>query len=243
MKSATLSILLVISLAIPVFAVEPPPKYISPDISLDQEVTRFQAVETINNAMSWWEDYRINSCRDFWKRLWYGFQKFIGYLTTDIDYLAQVSKSEHTKEIFIANRWGIRLADSDVDKPVAGWEILELESQALSKALNASGIGRNLTDEVNQIRSELGKISRQLDASYKPLIDEGLISGPKTEFKPGNDWVYYLFSIQHDLLPHNPDNALRMSIGQLNMPVTGRQLEAYAAKLVNLLRQMADDLN
>ena len=134
----------------------------------------------------------------------------------------------------------MELTDATANQSMSGWQLLELESQALSKALNYCGINRTLTDEVASIRLELDKISKNLDSNYKAIIKANLIQKPMQEFKPDNAWVYYIFASQHGLLP---DNSSASPQEILNRQLSKKQVDAYILKLRNLLEQMAKDLN
>ena len=241
MKSSLLRVFLCLLLVFPaqIIIADSPPKFIASDVKLNAPVSRLQTIQTINTAMGWWEDYRINSSPNFWSKLWLRFKRFLGYLSFDLEYLTKVSRSPNSRDIFLANRWGMILEEKQSGQKVTGWQLLELESQALSKALSESGIPRTMTDEVANIRAELVLMSRSINDSYNPVIKEGIIKKPKRQFKPDNAWVYYIFATQHGLLAGDPN----LSPGQLlDKPLTGRDLENYIEKMIALLKQMADDL-
>lgn len=236
---AFLCIVIVVSSNFIVYAQSPkldPVKLVKPE----SQATRLDAIKAINNTVSWWEEYRIEICGSFWGRLWLRVKRFFIYLTLDTQYLAQVSKSKHSQEIFLANRWGMELTDKSANLNITGWQLLELESQALSKALNYCGINRTLTDEVADIRLELDKISKNLDSNYRSIIKANLIKKPMNEFKPDNAWVYYIFATQHGLLP---DSSPASPQEILNRQLSKKQVKAYIVRLKNLLEQMAKDLN
>lgn len=209
-------------------------------VNLEVKATRLEAIRAINSTISWWEDYRIEINHSFWGKLWLQIKRFFIYLTLDMQYLADVSKSKYSDDIFLANKWGMELSDLTAGQDITGWQLLELESQALSKALNYCGINRTLTDEAVNIRLELEKISKNLDTSYREIINAKLIEKPMREFKPDNAWVYYIFGIQHGLLPENPESSPQE---MLNTQLTQKQVDSYVAKLKELLAQMAQDLN
>jgi hypothetical protein len=223
----------------PVNATSIAPSFYPDTVKPDSEISRLEAVQTINSVMSWWEDYRIETEQSFWARLWLSIRKFVGYLTLDFDRLLGISKSKNPKDIFIAKRWGIALDDADNAKKISGWQFLELQSQALSKALNYSGINRTLTEEVQSIRLELKSVSKSLDASYADIIASNIIQKPMRAFKPDEAWVYYIFATQHDLLP--PHEGLTPQ-ELLNPSMKGSDLKKFTEKLVLLLDQMAQDL-
>lgn len=213
-----------------------PVKIVNPET----KATRLDAIRAINNTTSWWEDYRIEINNSFWGKLWLRIKRFFVYLTLDIQYLADVSKSRYSNDIFVASRWGMELTDATANQPMTGWQLLELEAQALSKALNYCGINRTLTDEVEDIRLELNKISENLDSNYKAIVKANLIQKPMREFKPDNAWVYYIFATQHGLLPDNSSTSPQEILdGQLST----KHVSNYIIKLKNLLEQMAKDLN
>lgn len=203
--------------------------------------TRIDAIKAINATVSWWEDYRIEINTSFWGKLWLRIKKFFIYLTVDQSYLANISKSKLSDDIFLANKWGMELSDSTAKQPITGWELLELESQALSKALSYCGVYRSLTDEVSEIRQELEKLSKSMNLNYQNIIKARIIAKPLRVFKPDNAWVYYIFATQHGLLP---DSDVKSTPSQLlNTKLTKMQIDLYIAKLKELLGQMAIDLN
>lgn len=207
----------------------------------DVVASRLDAIRAINTTISWWEDYRIEICTSFWSKLWLQIKRFFIYLSLDQNFLVNVSKSNHRDDIFIACKWGMQLSDDTANQPITGWELLELESQALSKALNYCGINRTLTDEVSEIRLELGKLSKTMDTSYQAIFKAKIIDKPKRFFKPDNAWVYYIFATQHGLLP-NSDTKTSPS-QMLNLNLTKKQVDSYIKNLKELLKQMAIDLN
>ena len=73
-------------------------------VNPETKATRLDAIRAINNTISWWEDYRIEIKNSFWGRLWLRIKRFFIYLTLDVQYLADVSKSKYSNDIFLASR-------------------------------------------------------------------------------------------------------------------------------------------
>lgn len=240
MRSITVSLVFCLLLSVaPVRAVESDKGFLPKTVNPDKPVTKLETVRTINSVMSWWEDYSIGIETNFWAKLWLQIKKFFSYLTLDIEKLTTISKSQYSDDIFVANRWGFGFDEKQVNSKITCWQLLDLESQALTKALYYRGFNRGVDEEIASIRKELNNIDKNLKASYKEVIAAELITKPQTVFVPDEAWVFYIFAKQHDLLPQSSGKSPQEL---LNATLDGKGLKAFTDKFAGLLKQMAQDL-
>ncbi len=241
MKSITASLVfcLLLSVAPVTAATYEQNNFLPKTVSPEKLITRIEAIRTVNSMMTWWEDYNIEIETNFWAKLWLQVKKFFSYLTLDIENLAKITKSPYSDDIFVARRWGYDFDEKKVDTKINGWQLLDLESQALTSALRYRGFDRGVDEEIAGIRKELEGIDKNLKASYKEVISSNLISKPQTAFVPDDAWVYFIFARQHDLLPQTN---IKTPQEMLNINLDGKGLKNFTDKFASLLKQMAEDL-
>ncbi len=240
MKSITASLVFCLLLSVvPARAADIDAGFMPKTVSLEKSVKNLEAIRTINSVMSWWEDYSISIETNFWAKLWLQVKKFFSYLTLDFEKLSNITKSPLSDDIFVAGRWGIDIDEKKVNEKITGWQLLDLESKALTKALYYRGFDRGVDEEITGIRKELNSIDQNLKASYKEVIAANLISKPQTAFVPDEAWVYFIFAKQHDLLPQTN---IKTPHEMLNVALDGKGLKAFTDKFAGLLKQMAEDL-
>jgi len=203
--------------------------------NLDRKVTRGECVHILVSILDYFEQYRISLTNSFWDRLWQIIKRFFRYLRFDFTNLRRYSRLNNYEKLAIAKCWGIEFDSSDANKPIKGWEILELESFGLSEALSTAGVPRTYREEIELLKIQIGRVSNELENKYKELSLKS-----EMPWKPGQSWVYFIFASQHDLLPK-----WKMQIIPkiLDDDLSVRQALDFLWRVLPLTEQMAKDLS
>ncbi len=211
------------------------PKTMAPD-KLERPATRGECLSMLILTLEYGEEYRISNNPSFWARLWQNTVRFFRTLWHNVTGLVVGGPEidEKYAPLARARLWGLVFDPTKLEEPVPAWEVLSMMSAGLSQSLSSAGVPRTLTQEVEYLSRQVDRIKMELAKRYQELridAENPLVSN--------QSWTYYLFSLQHDLLPQS----LEKSPKELEKSVScGLALE-FAQRALAYLRQMADDLN
>jgi len=208
--------------------------------NLDRKVTHGECVHVLVSILDYSEQYRISLSNSFWSRLWQSIRRFFRYLRFDFSNLRRYSKLDDYEKLAIAKCWGIEFESLDVNKPLKGWELLELESFGLSEVLSTAGVPRTYREEIELLKTQIGKVSNELENKYKDLFkyDKPALKSEKP-WRSGQSWVYFIFASQHDLLPKWKT---QITPKILDNDLSVRQALDFLWRVIPLTEQMARDL-
>jgi len=210
----------------------PPTIYLS---NLDQKTNVAESVYLLTSVLDWSEQYRISATDSFWMRIWFRMERFVRYIRFDFDKLSEIAAVKGFERLSNSKRWGIEFDMADLGKPVTGWQILEMESFGLSEALSSNGIQRTLREEVNSLLSQIASIKIEMTQKFADLK----IEKEKTQIEDEVPLAYFLFALQHNLLPdaENPTPLM------LEETLTKGQALEFAMKAKQFLKGMVEDIS
>ncbi len=167
---------------------------------MDEYVSRDDCISLVSLLVDWGDRLWIQRTSSGFSKTFLKIKRFFGYIDTDIKFLENISSRENATLLMMARRWNLRVNVESLDVEVFGWEMLEMEYNALSRMLWTAGIPRTLIDEVSSVLEELGDIQDESDS----LFNSGKLSGMVGLNSYRGDkhlWAYYLTALQHELLP------------------------------------------
>ncbi|NLI40907.1 MAG: hypothetical protein GX421_06985 [Caldisericales bacterium] len=201
----------------------------------DQPATIAESAYLVTSVLDWAEQYRISATESFWMRIWFRMESFLHRIRFDFEELSEIASIKGFEKLSNSKRWGISFEIADLDKPVTGWQVLEMESFGLSEALLSNGIQRTLREEVDSLLSQIASIKVEMAQKFADLK----IEKERTSIENEVPLAYFLFALQHDLLPEteNPEPSM------LEQNLTKGQLLEFAVKAKKYLQGMVDDIS